>query len=355
MTFKVVRFCLLGLMLLAGLRPVWAQTTFTVQGTIVQGTPDGTPLPETLPVQLRVFSADGTVRNTFTTTTDNALQFSFTDVPALEDGSYYVLSSPWAGLEQTSLPRLYPEMTTPLEFPLYDVTDSLADVVAQRGNLRIEFTDVNQVGLQMLLELNYSNIGDRIVMSNLNTTEAGAFTIELPVGAFGIAPEEAPGAVQRYRPVSQIGSLPIPGVRDTQPLIPGWPNIMRLSFLVPYEDGAVIDMRFPFSVGDLSVFVREDTVGVESDLLALSERTETSSGRVYQVYNQTQPLEGGEPFKFTLVGTPTTTVRQVATSSSNGDSTTGILIAIVAGAFFLFLGLIGWLLWARRKESIPHA
>ena len=62
---------------------------------------------------------------------------------------------------------------------------------------------------------------------------------------------------------------------------------------MPYSDGAVIDMRFPFAVTDLSVFVREDTVSLVSDTHALSGRQETTSGNIYHVYNQDAAARAG--------------------------------------------------------------
>ena len=117
-----------------------------------------------------------------------------------------------------------------VEFPLYELTDSLENVAASRGNLRIEFTDVNEIGVQMLLELSYGNVGDRIVMQDPNTAEAHSFTIELPIGARGIAPEAPPNETQRYQPITVDGNLDIPGIQDTQPLVPNWVNLMRVSF-----------------------------------------------------------------------------------------------------------------------------
>lgn len=335
---------------------VHAQENFVLEGTVIQGTADGTPLAADLPLRLQIISVEGAERHTFDTTADSAGKFSFASVPRYDDGSLYVVSTQWAGIQQTSIPMTFAEITPPFEFRVYEITSDLSNVVANRGNLRIEFTDVNQLGVQMLLELNYANLGDRIVLANPGTTQATAFTVELPVGAFGVAPEEAPGLVQRFVPIETINGLPIPGIRDTQPLVPELPNVMRVSFLVPYEDGAVIDMRFPFALADLALFVREDTVSIESDLLTLSTQTETSSGRVYYIYEQTTDLQPNAPFKFSILGEPTQTVRvpTVTTTTSEGDSSTAVVIVILLAALLVFFSVVIWVLRARLSQSSPQ-
>ena len=156
-------------------------------------------------------------------------RFVFGGVPRSEQ-NLYAVSTVWNDLEQSSLPQTLAEFAMPLDVPLYDITDSLANVVADRGNLRIDFDEANDLGVQMLLELHYANLGEAIVLQSREPQ--AAFTIELPVGAFAIAPEQAPGSIQRYQSVDQIGDLAIPGIVDTQPIVPNWPNVLRASFFL---------------------------------------------------------------------------------------------------------------------------
>ena len=324
-----------------------AQENFDFEGRLVQG---NDPLRESLPLTLNIFDSNGVVLESFQSNSDEEGRFVFGGVPR-SDENLYAVSTTWNGIEQSSLPQTLAEFTPPLDVPLYDITDSLADVVADRGNLRIDFDEASNLGVQMLLELHYANLGEAIVLQAGDPQRA--FIIELPVGAFGIAPQEAPGNVQRYESVDQIGDLAIPGIADSQPLVPNWPNVLRASFFVPYQDGAVIDMRFPFAVGNLTIFVREDTVTLESDSHSLSDRQETSSGNVYHVYDQTQPLAPNEPLVFTLSGTPIESVRPAVDDSANSSG--AILIVLVLGAALVFGGLMAWLLLARRSESRPTA
>jgi hypothetical protein len=343
------RFFMLFIAALVVFTTVQAQDTTNLTGKLIQGTAGGAPLAPDIPVRLEIFSSEGELRETYSAISDAEGNVVFESVPRYTDGSLYVLVATWAGIEQSSLPVTLTENSQSLELPLYETTTSLNDVVLYEGNLQVNFEQTNAVGVQMLLEITYTNLGDKIVLANPVT---GAFTAELPVGALAIAPEQVEGSALRFQPVDQIGDLAIPGIRDMQPLVPNWPNIMRVSFFVPYELGAIIDMRFPFSVNNIRIFVRQDTVYVDGgELFEFTDETETSSGRVYQIYEQTRPLKSGEPFKFSLVGQPTQTVQKSSERSSDDGSSSAmtIVLVVVFVALVIFVGLTVWLVQARKK------
>ncbi|NJL95974.1 MAG: hypothetical protein HC915_20710, partial [Anaerolineae bacterium] len=280
-------------------------------------------------------------------------RFRFVEVASYPEGHLYVLAATWAGIEQTSLPRLRQEITQPTEFPLYEITDDLGQVVANRGNLRVEFQQIGGVPvLQMLLELAYVNLGDHIVLDEPNTPQAHAFTLELPVGAFNIAPEQPPGGVQRFQPVENLRNLEISGVQDTQPLAPGYGQRLAVSFFVPYRDGAVIDMRLPFALDDLGVFVQAaQGLELEGDFLNFSETQTTSTGRRYDVYTQTTPLEPNAPLKFSLAGQPINQASAGAQALTSTESDTALVLVLGGGvALLVIMGLAIWFWLARRTE-----
>jgi hypothetical protein len=325
-----------------------AQETTSIEGILIQGTEGGDPLPGNLAVKLDILDADNQVTDTFTTLSGADGTFRFDNVPLEADGSY-VFSTPWAGIQQSSLPFKIADYQEAVPFLVYEVTNELGGVVAEQGNLRIERYEPSLGSLAMLLEVSYVNLGDRIVTD----TAEGSFTVELPVGTLGIAVEQPPGEVQRFVAVNSIDGLPIPGLRDTQPLIPGWPNILRVSFFVPYTAGAVVDMRFPFPLNDVSVFVTEGVTSLESDLLTPADQQETSSGQQYRVYNQTRPLDRGEPFVFTLSGTPATPQPAPATSrqATNENGAGSLLLVLLIGTVLIFGGIIFGLWWARQRQG----
>ena len=332
--------------------PVSAQEqgTLTIEGHIVQGSAGGPAIPADLPLQLQIYDASSSNLQTLPTVTSENGAIAFSDAPALPEGGYYVLSTAWAGITQNTLPLDLPEASQPVTFTVYELTDKSSEIVAHQGNLRIEFSGSESLGVQMLLELEYINLGDRIIINGVGTSQTESFTVELPVGAFGIAPEEAPGTVQRFEPISGSGDLPIPGIRDTQPLVPSWPNIMRASYFVPYEQSAVIDMRFPFAVTGFGIFVPDQVLSIESELFVPTTETITSSGKVYTVYEQTTPLKPNEPFKFVLKGArPASLADQQAGTSSSG-SKISMFIVIIGAVMLLLTGLVIWLL--NSKTSV---
>lgn len=338
---------LLSLLLITEI--TFAQATITLQGVVVQGTADGAALTGRLPIRLQILDSNGSVVETFSVNTDDDFNFTFENILEYEADHFYVLSTFWANIEQTNLPLHFADLTETLEFPVYETTETIDNIVLHGGNLRVEFSGVTQLGLEMLLEANYINLGDRIVMPGDDGIVA---TIELPVGAFNVAPIFS--GVARYQVEDNLNGLHIPAVHDTQPIIPNWSNTLTVSFIVPYEDGALIDMRFPFAVNNLDVAVREDTVGLQSDLLQLVDEKETTSGKTYWVYQQIEPLNPAEPFKFTLIGAPTETVSIRTNSSSDVKSDSGsglLLIVIIMGAVLVFSLLMVWLVWARQESK----
>jgi hypothetical protein len=324
----------------------------SLSGSLIQGTADGPPLPAQLPLRLSIFSPEGALVESFNATSGPDYRYNFPDLPRYE-GHFYSIAATWAGLEQSTLPFKPDELDAQggvLDFPLYEVSDSLGNVLGSRGNLRIEFSETATVGLWILMEMAYTNLGDRIVLANANTPLAESFTLELPVGAYGLSFEEAPGGRQRYAEVAAVNGMPIPGIRDTQPLVPNWPHLMRASFFLPYENGAVIDFRFPFPVTDFGVFVREDRVILEGDLFQQTEQTETTSGKVYRLYVQARPLEAGEAFKFTLLGRPVETLRP-SPAADSGLAVSNLFIGLGLGMLLVIGGLILWLVSARRAAQ----
>lgn len=350
MVILVLLACMLLLPLATTAQETDTPTTLTLTGTIRQGTADGPLIPPNLPLTLRVINQSGQELTTYEALSQADMSFSFPDIPR-NDEFYYSISTDWAGLQQSTIPLLPVDIAGPIDFPLYELTDSLSQVVASRGNLRVEFEEINNLGVSMLLEVSYGNLGDRIVWANPNTEAAQSFYIELPVGALGPAPEEAPNTTQRYLALTESNGMPIPRIVDTQPLIPNWPNLLRVSFFLPYQDGAVVDIRFPVALTDMAIFMREDVVTLESDAFTLSEETQTTSGRLYNVYTQNQPLDPNQPMKFTLLGRPETSVAAPLTvSGSSGGSQTTLLLVGGAGVL-IFLAIMAWLLVARQKQA----
>jgi len=340
MTNRIIAAFVLFWICLLGVSAAHAQETFALTGRVIQGTVDGSPLAEGYALQLLILGEDGGLIETRHSQSRPDGTFIFDGVPS-NPAFFYAVTTQWAGIEQSSIPLKKEEISAAggVEFALFDVTDSLDNVVVSGGNLRVEFPPTGQLGVQILLELTYVNLGNRLIYS-----PAGALAIELPVGAFGTAMEETSSGTGRFTVVDSL----IPAIVDMQPLVPDVPYILRASFFVPYADGAVLDIRFPVAMNDLSIFIRDDRVELQSNLHTPADTQSTSSGNVYRVYDQTTPLLPGEPFKFTLLGniTPPPTLASQPTSSSGT-----VLVALILGAVLVFSGLMAWFVLARRTEA----
>lgn len=338
---------LLGIILLMSATPSSAQDSFTLDGVVIQGTTDGGALPTGLALTLSTISTEGEIADLQRTLSADDNTFTFENV-AQQSDVRYVVTTTWAGIQQSTIPYLWEELPNPLELTLYDVTDSLSTVVASRGNIRLSFGEADSLGVQMLLEVTYGTVGDRIVYNQADPENPVSMWVELPVGAVGIAPQEAPGSVQRYATFNGRDGLPIPGIVDTQPLIPGLPNVLRASFFVPYDESAIIDLRFPIAITDMAVFLPQDTIELDSDLLDEREQQATTSGITYTLYEQTTPLSANEPFLFTLTGSPAPAESLLAGEDSTGTGAEAfiILFAVIMGCV-----LIGLMLWFLRTQT----
>jgi|GEM_PF-6678166 len=339
--------------LLVGILPTNAQNTDTldIQGTLIQGTVEGDPLPDALTVQLQVFDANGELSQTYQTISTAAQEFEFLAIPRDPD-SIYAFSATWAGIEQTSLPYKVTDLENseiPIEFFLFDVTDNANDILGTIANLNISFNEVDELGARLVLELHYINLGDQIVYNPNGETLA----VELPVAALGIALEDS-ASRDRFETVNRYNDAPIPAVLDTQPIVPRTNNALRVSFFVPYDNGAVIDMRFPVAFSGMELSVRQDGVVLQGEGLVIRDPIETSGGQVFDTYTLETPLNPETPLKFTMTGLAASSDRAAAqrlTLEQESETSASLLITIGLGALLVFGGVMAWLFSLRRSTD----
>jgi hypothetical protein len=328
----------------------------TVLGKAVVGTADGSPLPADLPIELQMVSVNQGVLQILSTTAQADGSFVFQNVPRLGPEVFYALSAVYDGLKQYSPPLSAEAMDEvgSIEFRLYETTDRVDGLQVVKGTMQIDFTDVRRVGLSILLELQVFNEGDRIVYAWQNLQgqlRPVSFYLELPVGAYGIAPEVQPDA-QSQRFFIDTGTIPV--VYDSLPIIPNWPtpHLIRLSFFLPYFDGAVIDQVFPVEVGNFAVWVPEDTIQVASDQFRRVEDVTTGEGKVYRVYEQDGRLAAAQNMIFTLEGIPTATIKEAAGDDSGGGSSLSGVLAVLALVFVMGAAIGGYWFWSARRKAL---
>lgn len=347
-----------------------------VTGRLVQGTRDGNPIPADQPVALFVLDGTGAELMSRETTASADHTFRFEDVP--RSSSYiYIVWINYDGIPQGA--QIHPirgdedEIST--DVTLYDRTDSHDTVGVTWAQVLLNYGPMNEFGLEVRLDVELLNTGDRIV-ANENDDEGPlpvSVEIELPPGAFGIQPmqmQENP----RYR-VEVVDGVPI--VQDTWPLRPNQAHKITVLYYLPYEDGAVIEHSFDFPVMDAAVLVPNDTVTFSSEQFdeegafryrALSgglRVTELQPGAeikpddatLLRVHELSTPLRRDQRMTFTLDGRPTRTVAQAssatprAAASDDGDIPE-MLPYFLAGLGAAIVGMAG-VMWWRQRGAAP--
>ncbi|GIK63248.1 MAG: hypothetical protein BroJett018_10420 [Chloroflexota bacterium] len=327
-----------------------AQDTLTIQGQLVVGSLDGSPIPSGLSVELQMVSVRDGLLQTQSIPTNADGTFTFVNVPRFGPEIFYTVSAVYAGLRQSTPPFSADDVDEQgtIELRLYETTDQLSKLEIAQATTQIDFTDLQQVGLKILLELQVFNLGDRIpyFANEVDPTRLVTFHFELPVGAYNIAPEGASGA-QRF--IIQEGVIPV--IYDTQPIFPGWPtpHVIRLSYFLPYEGSAIIDQIFPVSVRNFSVWVPENEIQVTGDLFERTDDQQPEGSRLtYHVYQQKSPLPANENLKFTVAGVP----ERAATAKSENERGGSALVALLGVLSSLIIGgAVGYWLWVSRRKS----
>jgi mono/diheme cytochrome c family protein len=362
--------------------PVAASTgTLTVQGKLVQGTTDGSPIPAGQLVELYALDAQGNLAGAYDTNSLDDGSFSIPNV-ARAPGDMYLIQVTYDEVPQGVQinPIQGDENTLTQDVTLYQRTSDTADVAISFAQMLINFAPIDDFGLEVWLQLNIVNNSDKIVTSDETAGPNGWYvsaTMQLPVGAFGIQPMQSENSA-RYV-VDTVDGGPV--VKDTWPLRPGQVHSITVAYYLPYDNGAVIDQAFDYPVIDGAVLVPNDTVNFTSDQFDVtgtwSYRVSHGGVRVTEL----QPNEEIDPDKdftlvkmhellkpvsangriiFELAGKPTRTAAVIATTptlpgaSTNSSTSSLPLILAGAGAVAILLGVGLW--WRQRRTvQVPAA
>lgn len=346
--------CLLAILLLPNTSYAQQPNLITVEGRLEIGTPNGVALPSNTLVELSVVDAsDAVSTQTLTTIADSTGAFTFEAVPQLSGNDFYVLYATYDGMRQNTQP-IFAEQANFVVFFVYEVSTEPIGVEVVDGSIQIdEFAQITDGGtnLVVVMQLEVVNRGDYIIYDLESRT---SLVIELPVGAFGVdevTPESSPNL--RHLLIED-GAIPI--VRDTVPIIPGWPaHAIRVTYLLPYPDSAVLDQPFPFQVENLRIWVPSDAVFVESEMVALVEQAQTLSPErpTYDVYQQNVRVEPNESLIVILQGEPPASsmpsTTRSTTSANDDDSGLQQILVIVGGVLLLIFGFV--VFWVIRSRQ----
>ncbi len=360
--------------------PAVAETTEVVDvtGRLVQGTTGGRPIPADQPVSLFVLDGTGAELLSRETTANADHTFIFEDVP--RSSSYiYIVWINYDGIPQGA--QIHPirgdEEVISTDVTLYERTASHDTVGVTWAQVLLNYALMNEFGLEVRLDVELLNTGDRIVANENDGTGPlpVSVEIELPVGAFGIQPmqmQENP----RYR-VEVVNGVPV--VKDTWPLRPNQAHKITVLYYLPYEDGAVIEHNFGFPVMDAAVLVPNDTVKFSSEQFSaegefryralsgglrvaeLQPGAEISpnDASLLRAHDLISPLAEGERMVFTLEGRPTRTVSQASAGASAAADDDGSVLEMLpyflAGLGVAILGMAGVLWWRQRGVASAPA
>ncbi|MEO1440270.1 MAG: hypothetical protein AAFV33_07680 [Chloroflexota bacterium] len=316
-----------------------------IVGQITSGTLGG-EVPSDGPVNLLILreSEQGIelVDEMETTITDG--EFVFEDMtvdPALTYVAVTVyrdrqfISEPQPG----SAPLTDGNLTLPIE--VYEFTEDPEVISIERMVVQIS---VEETGLRVAQVATFRNDSDRLFTSsqalNAEGTQFGSTVMFLPPGAVvaGFS-----GDPQRY-----IVSEEDFAVIDTQPVLPGDDHVMQVVYILPYDDGAIIEHPVAYDVdGIVRLLVRPQGLDVESEQFTFTGIAEVG-GELYAEYGYDDGVSRGAAVRYELGGT----LAEAAQRTANDGS--GNILPIILFAISGVTGVAAIGLWFYGRTSDPE-
>ena len=310
----------------------------TIRGEISQGTA-GAGVPPGMAVSLHIFDADFN-ETVIETTADDAGQYVFDDVPVSSNQVYFV-STQHQGRQFASPPVEGNPAAPETELPLliYDVTTD-SDAIRLVGVV----SQMSAVGrtLEVLHVFRFENTSDQLYSSDrqLGPNRYASLEIALPVGALVVALD----GEQRFLVDSENYTI-----TDTRAVLPGSEHFVRVSYLLPYDDGAIIEYPVHYAAsGPLRVLMQGDAIRVSGDGIS-DLGPETVGGNTFNAYGGMLDLSPGDVVRFELRG-------RVPGQGTSGDPsviTSDNLLLIIGGGLLLVALVIGALIVINRRGGEP--
>lgn len=322
-----------------------AFTSVTVSGQITNGTA-GSSAPGSLAVTLYTFDANLNQQQTAGTANADG-SFSFADVP-LDLASTYVVTTTYrdqifasALLSGAALRAEAADGTLTLPVIVYELTED-PDVITIAGIV----TQVSVIGsnMQVAQVFNVSNTSDRAFTTSQKTSSGAAISlvITLPPGAVVAG---FPDNQNRYA-VDAANFT----VFDTLPVLPGEEHIVQIVYLIPYDNGAIIEQPLNYAVqGPVRLLLDPTSIQVTSaQLPALGEQTVGNSQ--YAVFGATLTLAAGDVLRYELNGSGMSAAEN-ADRSAPVVSSNNLLILVIGVLVIAALLGGGLFLIAARNRS----
>lgn len=307
-----------------------------VRGEISQGTP-GAGIPPDMTVSLHIF--DSAFNETvLQTTADAAGQYVFDDVPVSASQVYFV-STQHQGRQFASPPVEGNPDAPETELPLliYDVTSD-PGVIRLIGNV----SQMSAVGRTLEVQhiFRFENTSDQLFSSDqqLGPNRYASLEIALPVGALVVGLE----GEQRFVVNADNYTL-----TDTRAVLPGTEHFVRLTYLLPYDDGAIIEYPVNYAAsGPMRVLLQTDAIRVSGDGIS-DLGAETIGANTFNAFGGTLNLSPGDLVRFELRGR----VPGQGASSDPSVITSDNLLLIVGGVVALVALVIGALIVITRRGA----
>lgn len=315
----------------------------TVAGIINNGT-DGGDVPDDLVVTLHI--VDGAFEETTRDTTlEDRNVYRFTDVPIIEGTVYYVSTS-YSGRNFAGAPfRLLPEEAeTTIDAPILIYEQTSDESVIQIENIISEVVPAPSV-MQINQEVVFTNTSDRLFIGDeaLPDGRTPSVTVDLPIGAVVV-----PTFINEDRYIIDEENFTI---TDTRAILPGQQHAVSLTYLVPYETGAVIDypVNYPLD-GAVIVLIEDEDITLRSDQLEVVTG-EVIAGFQGVTYGGSVVLQPGDSIQYELSGAPP----RVGTSADSGVVTVDNLLPVVgvSGVVIIVLALGLIIISNRGQGSMP--
>lgn len=317
--------------------------TGPVTGQVLNGTA-GMAAPGVLSVTLSSVGQDfapESVRN-LQGMTDAEGNFVFESVELTSDRVYFAVVR-YRDRNFSSAPANAPaEGTLVLPVTVYELTEDPAVISLAETVIRVSpIPD----GLSVLHSFTFRNTSDRLFTSAAAAGQGrfASVAVNLPVGALITGFDNEARYVDLTN--TDVTTLDEPVVVDTLPVIPGTDHRILLSYLLPYEDGAIIE--FPVN------YATQGTVRVEIDNAAItldSEQIVHSGSEVIndtpvEVYSGVVTLEPRDTIRFEIGG-------QLGTSGDRSLVTSDNLLPIFMAMVGVVLVLIVALFALQRRGSV---
>jgi len=167
--------------------------------------------------------------------------------------------------------------------------------------------------------------------------------IDLPIGAVVV-----PTFINAERYIIDEENFTI---TDTRAILPGQQHAVSLTYLVPYETGAVIDypVNYPLD-GAVIVLIEDEDITLRSDQLEVVTE-EVIAGFQGVTYGGSVVLQPGDSIQYELSGAPP----RVGTSADSGVVTVDNLLPVVgvSGVVIIVLALGLIIISNRGQGSMP--